>query len=150
MQDILNSYYDWLRAAHIISVIAWMAGMLYLPRLFIYHVDAPKGSQQSETFKIMEKRLFRIIMTPASIGAWVFGGAMLYARWDLFMIASHWMHAKLLFVVLMTAVHHIYIKYLKAFREDRNEKSTKFFRILNEVPTIIMIIIVVLAVVEPF
>ncbi|MGH1456307.1 MAG: protoporphyrinogen oxidase HemJ [Alphaproteobacteria bacterium] len=150
MQDTLNSYYDIFRAVHIIAVISWMAGMLYLPRLFVYHVDAVKGGELSETLKIMEKRLFRYIMTPAMVAAWVFGGAMLYARWDLLMSISHWMHAKLLFVVLMTVVHHIYIKYLKAFREDRNQKTAKFFRILNEVPTILMIIIVVLAVVEPF
>lgn len=150
MQDILNSYYDIIRALHIIAVISWMAGMLYLPRLFVYHADASAGSELSETLKIMEKRLFRFIMGPAMIAAWVFGGAMLYARWDLFMFETHWMHAKLLFVVLMTGVHHVYIKYLKAFREDRNQKSTKFFRILNEVPTILMIIIVVLAIVEPF
>ncbi len=149
MQDFFNSYYDLTRALHIIAVISWMAGMLYLPRLFVYHADAKSGSELSETLKIMEKRLFRYIMTPASILAWVFGCLMLYARWDLFMI-SGWMHAKLAFVVLMTIVHHVYIKYLKAFREDRNQKSAKFFRILNEVPTIIMIIIVVLGVVEPF
>ncbi|MGH1404180.1 MAG: protoporphyrinogen oxidase HemJ [Alphaproteobacteria bacterium] len=149
MQDILNTHYDWIRAGHIISVMAWMAGMLYLPRLFIYHVDAPVGSQMSETFKTMERRLLRIIMNPAMIMAWLFGCLMLYARWDLFMM-SGWMHAKLTFIVLMTGVHHVYLKYFKAFRDDRNEKTTKFFRILNEVPTILMIIIVVLAVVEPF
>lgn len=149
MQDFFNSYYDWIRALHIIAVISWMAGMLYLPRLFVYHAEAKSGSELSETLKIMEKRLFHYIMSPASGLAWLFGGLMLYTRWDLFMI-SGWMHAKLTFVVLMTIVHHIYIKYLKAFREDRNVKSAKFFRILNEVPTIIMIIIVVMAVVEPF
>lgn len=149
MQDVLNIYYEWLRAGHIISVIAWMAGLLYLPRLFVYHVDAAPGTDQSETFKIMERRLLRLIMNPAMIAVWIFGGLMLYARWDLFMI-SPWMHAKLLFVVLMTGVHHVYLKYFKAFRDDKNEKSSKFFRILNEVPTILMIIIVILAVVEPF
>ncbi len=149
MQDTLNNYYDIIRALHIISVISWMAGMLYLPRLFVYHVGASAGSELSETLKVMERRLFKIIMNPASIATWVFGGLMLYARWDLFMI-SPWMHTKLLFVVLMTGVHHMYLKYLRAFAEDRNKKSEKFYRILNEVPTIMMIIIVVLAVVEPF
>ena len=149
MQDFFNSYYELIRAGHIIAVISWMAGMLYLPRLFIYHVDAKVGSEMSETFKIMERRLLRIIMNPAMIATWIFGCLMLYARWDLFMI-SHWMHAKLLFVIMMTGVHHVYLKYFKAFRDDKNEKSTKFFRILNEVPTIIMILIVVMAVVEPF
>ncbi len=149
MQDPLNNYYDIIRALHIIAVICWMAGLLYLPRLFIYHVGALKGSEMSETFKVMERRLFKAIMNPAMIATWVFGALMLYARWDLFMI-SPWMHAKLLFVVLMTGVHHVYLKYLKAFATDSNKKSDKFYRILNEVPTILMIIIVVLAVVEPF
>ncbi len=149
MQDLLNIYYDWIRAVHIIAVICWMAGMLYLPRLFVYHVAALAGSPMSETFKIMEMRLFRYIMSPAMIATWVFGGLMLYARWDLFMI-SGWMHAKLLFVVLMTGVHHMYIKYMRAFDDDKNMKSEKFFRILNEAPTVLMVIIVVLAVVEPF
>ena len=149
MQEFLSLHFEWLRALHIIAVISWMAGMLYLPRLFVYHVDAEVGSDKSETFKIMERRLFKIIMNPASIATWVFGGLMLYANWELYKI-SGWMHAKLLFVFLMTGVHHMYLKYLRAFAEDRNEKSAKFYRILNEVPTIIMIIIVVLAVVQPF
>ncbi len=123
--------------------------MLYLPRLFVYHVDAEIGSTQSETFKIMERRLLKIIMNPAMIATWVFGGLMLYARWDLFMMAG-WMHVKLLFVVLMTGVHHVYLKYMKRFAADKNEKSAKFFRILNEIPAILMIIIVIMAVAEPF
>ncbi len=149
MNEFLSNNFEWLRAFHIISVIAWMAGMLYLPRLFLYHTRAEIGSEMSETFKIMERRLFKIIMNPAMIAAWVFGLLMLYAHWDLYKI-SPWMHAKLLFVSLMTGVHHIYIKYLKAFAEDKNEKTEKFYRILNEVPTIIMFIIVILAVVQPF
>ena len=149
MQEFLNIYYDWLRALHLIAVMSWMAGMLYLPRLFVYHAEAEAGSEHSETLKIMERKLFKLIMNPAMIATWVFGGLMLYARWDLFMI-SGWMHAKLLFVFLMTGVHHMYIKYLKAFAEDENQKSHKFFRILNEVPTLIMVVIVILAVVEPF
>ena len=149
MQDILSQYYDWIRALHIIAIISWMAGMLYLPRLFVYHVDAPKGSEMSETFKVMERRLLKIIINPAMIAAWFFGGLMLYAHWDLFK-TTPWMHAKLLFVVLMTGVQHGYIKYVKKFAADENQKSAKYFRILNEVPTVLMIIIVILAVVEPF
>ncbi len=149
MQDILNTYYDWIRAAHIIAVISWMAGLLYLPRLFVYHVDAAPGSEMSETFKIMERKLLRIIMNPAMIAAWIFGALMLYARWDLFMM-SGWMHAKLLFIVLITGAHHAYVKYFKAFRDDCNQKSAKFFRILNEVPAVLMILIVIMAVAEPF
>lgn len=149
MQEFLNLHFEWLRALHLIAVISWMAGMLYLPRLFVYHTESEVGSDKSETFKIMERRLFKIIMNPAMIITWIFGLAMLYARLDLYMI-SGWMHAKLAFVVAMTGIHHMYIKYLKAFADDRNEKSTKFYRILNEIPTIIMIIIVILAVVQPF
>jgi len=149
MQEFLSIYFEWLRAFHIISVIAWMAGMLYLPRLFVYHSKAEIGSEMSETFKIMERRLFKIIMNPAMIAAWIFGSLMLYANWDLYKI-SGWLHAKLLFVFLMTGIHHLYIKYLKSFAADKNEKSEKFYRILNEVPTIIMFIIVILAVVQPF
>ncbi len=149
MQDLLSTYYDWIKALHLIAVMSWMAGMLYLPRLFVYHVDALKNSDQSETFKVMERRLFKVIMNPAIIAVWIFGGLMLYTNWELFKI-SGWMHAKLLFVFLMTGVHHMYIKYLKAFARDENEKSAKFFRVLNEVPTVLMVIIVILAVVKPF
>ena len=123
--------------------------MLYLPRLFVYHAESEIGSDKSETFKIMERRLLRIIMNPAMTATWVFGGLMLYAHWDALMMGGC-MHAKLLFVFAMTGVHHMYVKYFKAFRDDKNQKSAKFFRILNEIPTILMIIIVVLAVVEPF
>lgn len=149
MEYFLVLNYDWFRAAHIIAVIAWMAGMLYLPRLFVYHADAEIGSELSDTFKIMERRLMKAIINPAMIAAWVFGLLMLYANWDSFK-ALPWIHAKLTFVVLMTGVQHVYIKYLKAFAADENKKSAKFFRILNEVPAVIMIIIVILAVAEPF
>ena len=149
MQDFFNTYYDWIRAAHIIAVISWMAGMLYLPRLFVYHADSAVGSEKSEVFKIMERRLLKFIMNPAMIATWIFGLAMLYALWDLFMI-SGWMHAKLTFVLLMSGAHGVLSKHVRLFAQDKNEKSAKFFRILNEVPTILMIIIVILAVVEPF
>ncbi|MGB0719878.1 MAG: protoporphyrinogen oxidase HemJ [Bdellovibrionales bacterium] len=148
MQEFLSINYEWLRALHIIAVISWMAGMLYLPRLFVYHVDAEKGSVQSETFKIMERRLMRFIMAPASIAAWLFGGLMLWANPE--MLSQPWMHAKLTFVVLMTIVHHMFMIYRKKFARDENTKSAKFFRILNEVPTVLMIGIVILAVVQPF
>lgn len=148
MQDILLQNYEWLRALHIISIIAWMAGMLYLPRLFVYHVDAKKGSDKSETFKIMEFRLLRYIMTPASIASWVFGGGMLWANPAL--LHEPWMHLKLTCVVLMTGVHHAFMVYVKKFARDENTKSDKFYRIMNEVPTLLMIIIVIMAVVQPF
>ncbi len=149
MQDLLNQYYDWLRAAHIIAVISWMAGMLYLPRLFVYHVGAKIGSDVSETFKIMERKLLKFIINPAMIVAWFFGLLMFHARADLF-ISSPWMHAKLLFVVFLTIVVHIYAKDVKNFAMDNNKKSEKYFRIINEIPAIFMVFIVVMAVVEPF
>ncbi len=149
MQDFLNMHYEWLRAIHIIAVISWMAGMLYLPRLFVYHADAQIGSEMSETFKIMERKLLRIIINPAMIIAWVLGLLMFHARADLFMLQP-WMHVKLLFVVLMTVMQHVYVRHVKSFALDKNVKSTKYFRIINEVPAIFMIIIVIMVVVEPF
>lgn len=149
MYDFLNQHYDLLRAFHIISVIAWMAGMLYLPRLFVYHVKAEKDGELSETLKIMERRLYKFIMNPAMILSWIFGGLLLYASWDYYSKES-WMHVKLTAIVLMTGVHHMYNKYLKAFAADNNQKSEKFFRFLNEVPTLLMVIIVIMAVIEPF
>ena len=138
----------YIKAFHIISVIAWMAGVLYLPRLFVYHTEAEKGSRQSETFKIMERRLLKIIINPAMIAAWVFGLLMLYSNWGVYKTAG-WMHTKLLLVLIMSGVHGMLAKHVKIFARDENKKSAKFFRILNEVPTILMIVIIILAVVEP-
>lgn len=149
MDEFLTAHFEWIRALHIISVMAWMAGMLYLPRLFVYHADAPKGSEMSETFKIMERRLLKIIINPAMIAAWVFGLLMLYSNWAVYK-SEGWMHTKLLLVFLLSGVHGMLAKRVKVFARDENEKSARYFRILNEVPTIMMIIIVILAVVEPF
>jgi putative membrane protein len=148
MQDLLLDNYLWLKALHIISIICWMAGLLYLPRLFVYHVDAKKGSKQSEDFKIMEWRLFKFIMNPAMIAAWVFGGAMLYANSGL--LSAGWMHAKLTMVILMTGFHHVLLKWLKVFKNDENKRSAKYYKIANEIPTVLMLAIVILAVVKPF
>lgn len=149
MDEFLTAHFEWIRALHIISVMAWMAGMLYLPRLFVYHADVPKGSEMSETFKIMERRLLKIIINPAMIAAWVFGLLMLYSNWAVYK-SEGWMHTKLLIVFLLSGVHGVLAKRVKVFARDENEKSARYFRILNEVPTIMMIIIVILAVVEPF
>ena len=148
MVDILGTYYNWIKALHVIAVMAWMAGMLYLPRLFIYHVGAKKGSELSETLKTMERRLLRIIINPAMILAFVFGGLMFWASPEL--ASQPWMHVKLLGIVLMTAVHGMYARWRKDFEADRNTRSEKFYRCWNEVPTILMIIIVIMAVAEPF
>ena len=139
----------YIKAFHIISVIAWMAGVLYLPRLFVYHTEAEKGSRQSETFKIMERRLLKIIINPAMIAAWVFGLLMLYSNWGVYKTAG-WMHTKLLLVLILSGVHGMLAKQVKIFARDENKKTSRYFRILNEVPTILMIFIIVLAVVEPF
>lgn len=139
--------YQWLLAFHIIAVIAWMAGMLYLPRLFVYHCEADPGSRQSETFKVMERRLLKAIINPAMIVTWVLGLWLAYSH-NLF--AAHWLHIKLALVLGMMGVHGILAKYVREFAADRRRKSAKFFRILNEVPTVFMILIVILVVVKPF
>jgi len=148
MQDILLQNYEWLRALHIISIIAWMAGMLYLPRLFVYHADKAAGSPESEMLKIMEYRLLRYITNPAMIAAWLFGLSMLYANPA--MLSDGWMHAKLTFVILMSAVHGFLARWRKQFARDENKHSPKFYRIINEIPTVFMIGIVIFAVVQPF
>jgi protoporphyrinogen IX oxidase len=139
--------YPWIKALHVIAVIAWMAGMLYLPRLFVYHCEAEPGSRQSETFKVMERRLLRAIINPAMVAAWVLG---LWLAWNAGLFALGWLHAKLFLVILMSGVHGLFACYVRDFASDRNRHSQKFYRIINEVPTILMIGIVILAVVKPF
>jgi protoporphyrinogen IX oxidase len=144
--------YEWIKAFHIIAVIAWMAGMLYLPRLFVYHCAAEKGSVQSETFKVMERRLLRGIINPAMIATWLFGLWLAWhgpdSRYGWF--ASGWLEAKLALVVAMSAVHGLLARWVKDFAADRNGHSQKFYRIINEVPTLLMIGIVLLVVLKPF
>ena len=139
--------YLWLKALHVIAIIAWMAGMLYLPRLFIYHCDASKGSAQSETFKVMERRLLRIIMNPAMIIAWGLG---LWLAWAGGHLTAHWFHAKFALVVGMSAVHGYFAGAVRAFLEDRNNKPARHWRLCNEVPTVLMIGIVIFVIVKPF
>jgi putative membrane protein len=138
----------WIKAGHVISVIAWMAGMLYLPRLFVYHVEATPGTIQSETFKIMERRLMRAIINPAMIATLIFGLVLLLAQPEL--MRQGWLHAKLALVLGLFALHGMMSGWLKAFAADRNRKSAKFFRIANEVPTALMVLIVILVIVRPF
>ena len=142
-----DDYYLWIKAAHIISVIAWIAGMLYLPRLFVYHADAPTGSDRSETFKVMERRLLRAIINPAMIAAWAFG---LWLAWRGFGFAGGWLHAKIFLVLLLSGLHGYLSGAVRRFAEDRNEKPARHWRIVNEVPTVLMIAIVILVVVKPF
>ena len=143
----MGDLYLWLKSLHIFMVIAWMAGMLYLPRLFVYHADAAVGSKESETFKVMERRLLRGIMNPAMIVVWVVGLWMAVSGgW---MVAG-WMHAKLALVLVMSAVHGLYSQWRKDFEADRNKRSARFYRVWNEVPAVILIAIVVLVVIKPF
>jgi len=146
--DFLGQYYLLIKGLHIIAIISWMAGLLYLPRLFVYHVNAPIGSDQSETFKIMERRLMMFIMNPAMVLSWFFGGLMIAANPDLF--AQGWFHVKLTFVIAMTITHKIFLFQMRRFARDENKKSARYYKIWNEVPTIFMIIIVLMAVAKPF
>ena len=139
--------YEWIKALHVIAVISWMAGMLYLPRLFVYHCEAEAGSKQSETFKVMERRLLTAIINPAMIVTWLAG---LYLVWAGHWYLSGWFHVKLLLVLVMSAVHGFFVRVVRAFAADRNPYSQRFYRIINEVPTILMIGIVILVIVKPF
>ena len=142
--------YLWLKAFHIIAVIAWMAGMLYLPRLFVYHCQAEPGSIQSETFKVMERRLLKLIINPAMIATWLLGLTLIWLMGlDAFLQAG-WLHAKLALVLAMSAVHGFFVRWVKNFATDSNVHSQKFYRIANEKPTALLILIVILAVVKPF
>jgi protoporphyrinogen IX oxidase len=144
--------YEWIKAFHIIAVIAWMAGMLYLPRLFVYHCAAEKGSAQSETFKVMERRLLRAIINPAMIVTIVLGLWLAWlgpdSRYGWF--ASPWLWVKIALVLALSAVHGLLTRWMKDFAADRNRHSQKFYRIINEVPTALMILIVLVVVLKPF
>ena len=139
--------YAWIKAVHIIAVIAWMAGMLYLPRLFVYHCAAEKGSIQSETFKVMERRLLRAIINPAMVAAWVLG---LWLAWEGHWFASTWLQAKIALALILSAVHGLFARWVKSFARDDNSHSARFYRVMNEVPTLLMIGIVILVVIKPF
>lgn len=144
--------YEWIKAFHIIAVIAWMAGMLYLPRLFVYHCAAEKGSVQSETFKVMERRLLRGIINPAMILAIALGLWLAWlgpdSRYGWF--ASGWVQAKIALVLGLSAVHGLFARWVKAFAADNNRHSQRFYRFINEVPTVLMIAIIILVVLKPF
>jgi putative membrane protein len=139
--------YLWLKAFHVIAVISWMAGMLYLPRLFVYHCEAPPGSPQSETFKVMERRLLRAIIDPAMVATWVLG---LWLMWDGGFTKSGWLHAKLALVLILSGIHGFLSARVRDFAQDRNTRSARFYRIINEVPAVLMVGIVILVIVKPF
>ena len=147
MMDMSPPVFLWLKALHVISVIAWMAGMLYLPRLFVYHCEASKGSIQSETFKIMERRLLKAIINPAMVVTWVLGLVLI---WQGGWWTAGWLHGKVLLVLILSGVHGVYVRRLKEFAADRNTRPARYYRILNEVPTVLMLGIVILVIVKPF
>lgn len=148
MQETLLTYYDWLRALHVISVIAFMAAMLYLPRLYVYHATAPVGGDVSETFKIMERRLVKAILNPAAIVMTILGVLMIWANPDL--MHQGWFHAKLTAVIIMFGCHGAFSRWRKRFAADQNVRSHTFYRVWNEIPTILMIVIVILVIIKPF
>jgi len=150
VNEYLVTYQAWIRAAHIIAVMSWVAGLLYLPRLFVYHVDSTPGGGQSETFKVMERRLLKAIMTPAMLASWVFGLALLATPGVVDFSLDMWIYAKLTAVIAMSGLHGFLAKTVRIFAEDMNDRPARFFRILNEVPTGLMIVIVVLVIVRPF
>jgi putative membrane protein len=146
---MVDSLYHWLKAFHIIAVIAWMCGMLYLPRLFVYHSKVAVGSEASEIFKVMERKLMRLIINPAMIISWILG-LWIAVKINAFdPVNGLWLHYKLTLMIGMQIAHAMMSRYRKAFARDERPKSEKYFRFFNEVPTILMIIIVILVVVRP-
>jgi protoporphyrinogen IX oxidase len=137
----------WVKALHIMSVIAWMAALLYLPRLMVYHAESAPGSEKSETFKVMERRLLRGIATPSMLATWVFG---LWMAWLIGAWSDGWFHAKLFLVLLLSGYHGFAVRWVRDFANDRNARSAKFFRMVNEIPALLMAGIVILVVVKPF
>jgi putative membrane protein len=145
----VSDYYEWFKALHVISVMAWIAGMLYLPRLYVYHADAEPGSDKSETFKIMERRLLRAITNPAMVSSFLFGGLML-ATPDAIDWSMGWIWVKLAMIVAMLAIHGLLARWRRDFEADRNIRPAKFYRMWNEAPTIPLIVIVIMVIVKPF
>lgn len=147
--DLSQTAYLVIKSLHVVSIVSWMAGLLYLPRLFVYHCDAEPGSDKSETFKIMERRLLRAIMNPAMIASYITGILMIIemgeGMWEL-----GWLQIKLACVVAMTIFHMQMGKWRKDFEFDRNIRTHKFYRVMNEVPTVLMIIIVFMVILQPF
>ena len=140
--------YPWIKSFHVVAMVAWMAGLFYLPRLFVYHAEARAGSVQAETFKVMERRLLKAIMNPAMIATWILGLTLLFLEpgW----LSNGWLHVKLLCVVGLTAAHHLFARWQRDLAQGRNRRSPRFYRIANEVPTVLMVVIVVMVIVKPF
>jgi len=142
-----SNLYPWLKAFHVMAVISWMAGMLYLPRLFVYHCEAKVGSRQSETFKVMERGLLRRIINPAMAVSWALG---LWMAYDGAWISAHWLHVKLLMIVALSGIHGMLARWTADFAADRNRHSDRYYRIINEIPAVLMVGIVIMVVIKPF
>jgi putative membrane protein len=147
LRNSLSDYIDWIKAFHVIAVIAWMSGMLYLPRLFVYHTETKPGSESSERFKLMEKRLLRGILNPAMIAVWILGPLL---AWLTGAYLDLWLQLKLVLVLAMSGMHGFFAGCVKDFAADRNTRSARFYRIMNEVPALLMVLIVILVIVQPF
>ena len=145
----LAAWYPWTKAFHIISMVAWMAGMFYLPRLYVYHCETRPGSAESERFKVMERRLLKQIINPAMIATWLFG-TMLVLTPGVLDWSAVWWHVKLASVIALSALHGEYVRWGKDFRHDRNRRSARFYRIANEIPTLLLVVIVIMVIVRPF
>lgn len=146
---LLADLYPWIKSLHVIAVIAWMAGLLYLPRLYVYHCEVAPGTAESERFKVMERRLLTYITNPAGIAAWLFG-TLLVLTPGVVDWASGWWHLKMLGILVATGAHHVMIARRRDFLHDRNRRPQKYYRVLNEVPTVAMLVIVVMVIVKPF
>lgn len=150
MGSFLLDWYFWVKSLHIISVISWMAGMFYLPRLFVYHAEkAPVGSEMSETFKVMERKLLRAIINPAMVATWVFGLMMVFTP-SVIDWSQVWPWIKAAMVILMSAFHGWLSTRRKEFARDENTRSGRTYRLANEVPTVLMLVIVIMVIVKPF
>ncbi|HEX4272492.1 MAG TPA: protoporphyrinogen oxidase HemJ [Rhizomicrobium sp.] len=147
LRNTLSNYIPWILAFHIIAVIAWMSAMLYLPRLFVYHTEVAPGSESSERFKVMERRLLKGIMNPSMIAVWILGPLL---AWLTGAYMDTWMHIKFVLVLIMSGMHHFYVRCWRDFANDRNTRTAKFYKIINEVPAALMVLIVILVKVQPF
>jgi putative membrane protein len=147
IRNALADYIDWIKAFHVIAVIAWMSGMLYLPRLFVYHTQVAAGSPESERFKVMETKLLRAIVNPSMIAVWILGPLL---AWLTGAYLDTWLHVKFVLVILLSGVHGFLVSCWRAFQRDANTRSERFYRVLNEIPAVLMVLIVILAVVKPF
>ena len=147
MFDALVPWYPWVKSLHLISVFAWMAGLFYLPRLYVYHMQVPPRDPRSELFKVMERRLLKAIINPAMVVTWILGLTLVWlGNWYL----SPWMHAKFALVIILSGLHGILVRRWREFADDRNTRSQKYYRIINEVPAVLMVGIVILVVLKPF